>query len=113
MTDAETHNHNLYENPLGTKPIGKLLVEFSVPAIISCLINSVYNIVDQVFIGQGVGYLGNAATTIAFPIMTILLAFGTLTGSGAGAYAAGVGIGIFNPHFAVFWCHRNGAPLCH
>lgn len=88
MTDAETHNHNLYENPLGTKPIGKLLVEFSVPAIISCLINSVYNIVDQVFIGQGVGYLGNAATTIAFPIMTILLAFGTLTGSGAGAYAA-------------------------
>ena len=88
MTNAETHNHNLYENPLGTKPIGKLLVEFSVPAIISCLINSVYNIVDQVFIGQGVGYLGNAATTIAFPIMTILLAFGTLTGSGAGAYAA-------------------------
>ena len=75
-------------NPLGVQPIGKLLITFSVPAIISCLINSVYNIVDQIFIGQGIGYLGNAATTVAFPIMTILLAFGTLIGSGASAYAA-------------------------
>lgn len=41
------------KNPLGYKPVGKLLISFSVPAIISCLINSVYNIVDQVFIGQG------------------------------------------------------------
>lgn len=77
-----------YQNPLGVKPIGNLLITFSVPAIISCLINSIYNIVDQIFIGQGVGYLGNAATTVAFPIMTILLAFGTLIGSGASAYAA-------------------------
>lgn len=76
------------ENPLGTEPVGKLLVTFSVPAIMSCLINSIYNIVDQIFIGQGVGYLGNAATTVAFPIMTILLAFGTLIGSGASAAAA-------------------------
>ena len=76
------------ENPLGTQPIGKLLVTFSVPAIISCLINSLYNIVDQVFIGQGVGYLGNAATTVAFPLMTILLAFGTLIGAGSSAHAA-------------------------
>ena len=76
------------ENPLGTQPIGKLLVTFSVPAIISCLINSLYNIVDQIFIGQGVGYLGNAATTVAFPLMTILLAFGTLIGAGSSAHAA-------------------------
>lgn len=76
------------KNPLGYKPVGNLLINFSVPAIISCLINSVYNIVDQIFIGQGVGYLGNAATTVAFPIMTILLAFGTLIGSGSSAYAA-------------------------
>lgn len=75
-------------NPLGYKPIRELLVSFSIPAIIGCLINSVYNIVDQIFIGQGVGYLGNAATTVAFPIMTILLAFATLIGSGASAYAA-------------------------
>lgn len=76
------------ENPLGTQPIGNLLVTFSVPAIISCLINSLYNIVDQIFIGQGVGYLGNAATTVAFPLMTILLAFGTLIGAGSSAHAA-------------------------
>ena len=63
------------ENPLGTLPVGRLLINFSLPAIISCLINSIYNIVDQIFIGQGVGYLGNAATTVAFPLMTILLAF--------------------------------------
>ena len=76
------------QNPLGYKPVGKLLITFSIPAIISCLINSIYNIVDQIFIGQGVGYLGNAATTVAFPIMTIILAFGTLIGSGSSAYAA-------------------------
>ena len=76
------------ENPLGIRPIPGLLFSFSIPAIISCLVNSVYNIVDQIFIGQGGGYLGNAATTIAFPMMTIMMAFGTLIGSGASAYAA-------------------------
>lgn len=76
------------ENPLGVRPIKRLLFSFSIPAIISCLVNSVYNIVDQIFIGQGVGYLGNAATTIAFPLMTIIMAFATLIGSGGSAYAA-------------------------
>lgn len=76
------------QNPLGSAPIGKLLLSFSLPSIISCLINSLYNIVDQIFIGQGVGYLGNAATTVAFPVMTIILAFATLLGSGGSAYAA-------------------------
>lgn len=76
------------ENPLGTLPVGRLLINFSLPAIISCLINSIYNIVDQIFIGQGVGYLGNAATTVAFPLMTILLAFGTMIGAGSSAHAA-------------------------
>ena len=52
------------ENPLGTKPVGSLLLEFSVPAILAVLVNAIYNVVDQIFIGQGVGYLGNAATTI-------------------------------------------------
>ena len=88
MTETATGQAKAYENPLGTESIPKLLVTFSVPAIISCLINSIYNIVDQIFIGQGVGYLGNAATTVSFPIMTILVAFGTLAGSGASAYAA-------------------------
>lgn len=79
---------NERKNPLGYKPIGGLLLSFSVPSIISCLVNSVYNIVDQIFIGQGVGYLGNAATTVAFPIMTIIIAFATLIGSGGSAYAS-------------------------
>ena len=52
------------------------------------LVNAVYNIVDQIFIGQGVGYLGNAATTVAFPIVTIILAVGTMLGAGGSAYAA-------------------------
>lgn len=75
-------------NPLGYRPIGKLLGQFALPAIVSMLVNAVYNIVDQIFIGQGVGYLGNAATTIAFPIVTIILAISTLLGAGGSAYAA-------------------------
>ena len=58
------------------------------PAIISMLANSLYNIIDQIFIGQAVGYLGNAATTIAFPIVTVVLALGTLFGVGGSAFAA-------------------------
>ena len=61
---------NKKENPLGYEPVGKLLLQFAVPSTISVLVNSVYNIVDQIFIGQGVGYLGNAATTVTFPIIT-------------------------------------------
>ena len=76
------------ENPLGYQPIGRLLMRFALPAIISMLVNALYNIVDQIFIGQGIGYLGNAATTIAFPIVTIILAASTLLGAGASAFAA-------------------------
>lgn len=75
-------------NPLGSAPIGKLLLAFALPSVVSMLVNAVYNIVDQIFIGQGVGYLGNAATTVAFPIVTIVLAVGTLLGAGGSAYAA-------------------------
>ena len=48
------------ENPLGYEKISKLLKNFAVPSIVASLIGSIYNIVDQIFIGQGVGYLGNA-----------------------------------------------------
>lgn len=76
------------KNPLGYQPIGRLLLRFAVPAVVSMLVNALYNIVDQIFIGQGVGYLGNAATTVSFPIMTIILAVGTMLGAGGSAYAA-------------------------
>ena len=68
------------ENPMGTQPIKKLLMQLAIPAMIANVVNALYNIVDQIFIGQGVGYLGNAATNIAFPITTICLALGLMTG---------------------------------
>ena len=74
------------ENPLGWEKIGKLLFKFSLPGIVSMLVNSLYNIVDQIFIGQGVGYLGNGATTVIFPLTTIALAFSLLIGDGAASY---------------------------
>lgn len=75
-------------NPLGYEPIGKLLRAFALPSVVAMLVNAIYNIVDQIFIGQGVGYLGNAATTVAFPIVSIVLAIATLIGAGGSAYAA-------------------------
>ncbi len=79
---------NETKNPLGYEPIGSLLKRFALPSVISMLVNAIYNIVDQIFIGQGVGYLGNAATTVSFPIVTIILSIGTLLGAGSSAYAA-------------------------
>ncbi len=74
------------ENLLGTEKIGKLIRTFSIPCIISMLVNSLYNIVDQIFIGQGVGMLGNGATNVVFPISVIALAFSLMFGDGASAY---------------------------
>lgn len=67
----------------GTESIPKLLISLAVPAIIANLVNALYNIVDQVFIGQKIGFLGNAATNVAFPLTTICLAIGLMTGVGA------------------------------
>ena len=74
------------ENILGTERIGKLIRKFSIPCIISMLVNSLYNIVDQIFIGQSVGYLGNGATNVVFPLVMIGLAFSLMFGDGASAY---------------------------
>ena len=74
------------ENILGTEKIGKLIRKFSIPCIISLLVNSLYNIVDQIFIGRGVGYLGNGATNVVFPLTMIGLAFALMLGDGASAF---------------------------
>ena len=74
------------QNILGTEKIGKLIRKFSVPCIISLLVNSLYNIVDQIFIGWGVGYLGNGATNVVFPLTMVCLAFSLMFGDGASAY---------------------------
>ena len=70
---------------LGTEKINKLLISFSIPCVISMLINSIYNIVDQIFIGKGVGTLGNAATNVIFPLVIIANAISGLIGNGASA----------------------------
>ena len=72
---------------LGEQPIGKLLLKFSVPCVMGLLIGALYNIVDQIFIGNShLGYLGNAATGISFPIICIANAFAWCVGDGAAAY---------------------------
>lgn len=73
-------------NILGYEKIGKLLRLYAVPSIISMLVNALYNIVDQIFIGQGVGYLGNGATNIIFPITIVFAAFALMFGDGSSAY---------------------------
>ena len=74
------------ENILGYEKIGKLIKKFSVPCIISLLVNSLYNMVDQIFIGWGVGYLGNGATNVVFPLVITCLAFALMIGDGSSAY---------------------------
>lgn len=70
---------------LGKNKINKLILSFSIPCVISMLINSIYNIVDQIFIGKGVGTLGNAATNVIFPLIIIFNAVAGLIGNGAAA----------------------------
>lgn len=68
------------------EPIVKLMLKFALPAIAAMVVNSIYNIVDQIFIGQGVGMLGNAATNLTFPLVTISMAIGTMIADGCVAY---------------------------
>ena len=58
------------KNPLGYEKISTLIKKFAVPSVVAMLVSSLYNIVDQLFIGHTVGTLGNAATNIAFPLST-------------------------------------------
>ena len=76
----------ILSNPLGTKKISKLLTSFAVPSIISLVVNAIYNLVDQIFIGQGVGYLGNAATNIILPLMTVQIALGVMLCDGTASF---------------------------
>lgn len=90
----EETNISQEQNPLGTAPVGGLIGKFAIPAIISMLVSALYNIVDQIFIGQGVGMLGNAATNIAFPVTTIATALALLLGiGGASNYNLEMGAG--------------------
>lgn len=70
---------------LGTKRVGVLLRKFAVPCIFSLIISCLYNIVDQIFVGNGVGYLGNAATGVIFPITVVGWGLSLFFGDGAAA----------------------------
>ncbi len=73
-------------NYLSEDNIGRLMLKFSIPCIMSLLVSSLYNIVDQIFIGWGIGYLGNGATNVVFPVTIIALAFALMVGDGCAAY---------------------------
>ena len=65
---AQTNNPNL----LGTEPLGKLLIQYSIPAIIAMTVTSLYNIIDSIFIGHGVGPLAISGLALTFPLMNLI-----------------------------------------
>ena len=90
MPQTETHPMpgRPAANPLGEAPIPNLLLAYAPPAILSMMVAALYNIIDTYFVGHGVGQDGIAATTVAFPLMLLMSAFGAWFGAGGNAYAA-------------------------
>ncbi|MBR3242467.1 MAG: MATE family efflux transporter [Parasporobacterium sp.] len=78
-------NDVVRDNPLGNARVNRLIIKYAVPSIVAMMIVGMYNIVDQLFIGNVIGELGNAATNIAFPLTSICLALGLLFGIGGAA----------------------------
>lgn len=83
---------------LGTQPIGKLLLQYAIPAIIAMTASSLYNMVDSIFIGHGVGPLAISGLAITFPLMNLAAAFGSLVGVGASTTAN------LSPRSTIFRC---------
>ena len=77
--------NNAKLNELATRPLGRLLWEYSMPAVVAMLVMQLYNVIDRVFIGQGVGSDAIAGLTITFPVMNLSAAIGILVGAGASA----------------------------
>lgn len=84
MEEQDKHNQKTLE--LGTKPVGQLLVQYALPAIIAMTASSLYNMVDSIFIGQGVGALAISGLAVTFPFMNLSAAFGAAVGVGASSY---------------------------
>ena len=74
------------QNPLATEKIGRLIAKFAIPSVLAMLVNALYNIVDQIFIGQDLGYLGNGAANVVGLIPMVALSLALLIGDGAAAY---------------------------
>lgn len=81
-----THNNKQAALELGTKPVGKLLMQYALPAIVAMVASSLYNMVDSIFIGQGVGALAISGLAITFPFMNLSAAFGAAIGVGSSAF---------------------------
>ena len=79
----KSHDERLAE--LEREPVGRLLWKYSLPAVVGIMVMSVYNVIDRIFIGQGVGPDAIAGLAITFPVMNVSAAFGVLIGVGAGA----------------------------
>ena len=79
-------NNNQKTLELGSKPVGKLLFQYALPAIIAMTASSLYNMVDSIFIGQGVGALAISGLAVTFPFMNLSAAFGAAVGVGASSY---------------------------
>ena len=89
MDQAETVQGR---NPLETEAIGKLIVKYSIPAVASSLVGSLYNIIDQIFVGNSIGEPGNAATNVAFPVVVVVAALAITFGfGGASAFSLYLG----------------------
>ncbi len=81
MNSSETE-----KNPLASAPIGSLMIKYAIPSVVALVVNALYNIVDQIFIGWGVGTLGNSATNVVFPLNMVVMAVALLLGDGGAAY---------------------------
>ena len=73
------------QNPLETEPIGRLIRRYLIPTALTLMVNYLYNIVDQIFVGQGVGVTGMAATNVAFPLTIVTIALALMIGDGCAA----------------------------
>lgn len=79
-------NITMNKNPLESSRIDKIVLKFAIPCVVAMVVSALYNFVDQIFIGQGIGYIGNAATNIAFPFVVLAQGFALLFGDGAAAF---------------------------
>lgn len=97
-------------NPLGSEKVSGLMLKFAIPSIIAMIIGSVYNIVDQLFIGHAVGTMGNAATNVSFPLTTSCIALALLFGIG-GASCFNLTMGRGNPQKAIHFVGNSAVLL--
>jgi Na+-driven multidrug efflux pump len=83
MTKSQAPRQGDAADRLGTEPVGKLLIRFSIPAITGMLVNALYNVVDRIFVGRGVNEVALGGLSLVMPLMTITMAFAMLFGIGS------------------------------